>query len=230
VNRWEIYVYDKIKEIREIPRILNIIKKYRKPNTTEDKENVQSYQIVSNDRLQEVINNFGLDEQFNNTLKIIAEFIINVMTNKSVKNSKVDTSLLELGLIQEISNPLAITKDKDEAEYLIPKSKYQADFQVDFVQGVLTPKIIKEIKCMYDDQNLVRTYEKLHNTKRNKYLIYYNQPLIDVESMAKQITEEKKAEKEPKKAGGRRKKRTKRKRHIKGGWLPSSAKTRRNKK
>lgn len=233
VNRWEIYVYDKIKEIREIPRILNIIKKYRKPNTTEDKENVQSYQIVSNDRLQEVINNFGLDEQFNNTLKIIAEFIINVMTNKSVKNSKVDTSLLELGLLQEISNPLAITKDKGESEYLLPKSKYQADFQVDFVQGVLTPKIIKEIKCTYDDQNLVRMYEKLQNTKRNKYLIYYNQPLIDVESMAKQIAEEKKvekAEKEEKKTGGRRKKRTKRKRHIKGGWLLSSAKTRRNKK
>lgn len=232
VNRWETYVYNKIKEIREIPRILNIIKKYRKPITTEDKENVQSYQIVSNDRLQEVINNFGLDEQFNNTLKIIAEFIINVIANKSVKNSKVDTSLLELGLIQEISNPLAITKDKGESEYLLPKSKYQADFQVDFVEGVLTPKIIKEIKCTYDDQNLVRMYEKLHNTKRNKYLIYYNQPLIDVESMAKQIAEEKKAEKaekKPKKVGGRWKKRTKRKRHVKGGWLPS-AKTRRNKK
>lgn len=228
VNRWEIYVYDKIKEIREIPRILNIIKKYRKPITSEDKENVKTYQIVSNDRLQEVINNFGLDEQFNNTLKVIAEFMINVMTNKSVKNSKVDTSLLELGLIQEISNPMAMAKEQDEGEYLLPKTKYKTDFQVDFVQGILTPKIIKEIKCTYDDQNLVRMYEKLQNTKRNKYLIYYNQPLIDVETMAKKMAEEKKAEKDSK-SGGRRNKRTKRKRRVKGGWVPSP-KTRRNKK
>ena len=125
------------------------------------------------------------------------------MSNKDTKDIELDLSLLKLGLINEISNPYASKSadtNKDITENPTSYRKFIANFQMSFVQGKLDDTIAKKINCVYKNNRLVRKYNNLRNKRRNKYIVYNNQPLINVELLAKSI--DKKNKRETKKKGG----------------------------
>ena len=202
-RQFDKFVYDELKKIRDVNRIQNLIEGFRTPVTNEERDKIQQYKLVSNKDLQDIINGFGKDSKVNENIKNISEYLIKVISNKDTKNIELDLSLLKLGLINEISNPYAtktVEANKEKSEKSSSMRKFIANFQMSFVQGKLDESIIKEIKCVYKNNRLVRKYNNLRNKRRNKHIVYNDQPLINVELLAKSI--EKKNKRETKKKGG----------------------------
>ena len=202
-RQFDKFVYDELRKIRDVSRIQSLIEGFRTPITNEERDKIQKYKLVSNKDLQDIINSFGKDSRVNKDVKNISEFLVKIMSNKDTKDIELDLSLLKLGLINEISNPYASKSadtNKDITENPTSYRKFIANFQMSFVQGKLDDTIAKKINCVYKNNRLVRKYNNLRNKRRNKYIVYNNQPLINVELLAKSI--DKKNKRETKKKGG----------------------------
>jgi hypothetical protein len=195
-TEWEKYMQREMKKVQEFSQLFNEVRKYRKPETPEEKAKGMDYQIVTNASLQELINNLGRTGK-SKELFDLSTFVFYILTNtpKDKIDVNVNPALLELGLIIEKPKQEGSEKEKGEEDMdifgLKTKSRYRASFQVAFVKGMLNKSMEKIIKCIYRNNDLIRMFDTLQNPRKNNYLVYSNYPLIDVDEMAKEEEQKK---------------------------------------
>jgi hypothetical protein len=195
-TEWEKYMQREMKKVQEFSQLFNEVRKYRKPETPEEKAKGMDYQIVTNASLQELINNLGRSGK-SKELFDLSTFVFYILTNtpKDKIDVNVNPALLELGLIIEKPKQEGSEKEKGGEDIdifgLKTKSRYKASFQVAFVKGMLNKSMEKIIKCIYRNNDLIRMFDTMQNPRKNNYLVYSNYPLIDVDAMAKEEEQKK---------------------------------------
>jgi len=221
-NQWEHYIQKQLKLIVQVPQIMEVIKKYRKPVTNKDKETVKNYQYVTNPKLQSILDKFG-ETQSNESIQQITDFMSNLTSNNTTTD--IDLNILNTGIIIDVQNKTVQETKTDEKTKdalgdifgLNTKIFYKTNFSVNFVKGMLTSESIQSVKCEYLNNELIRMYETLRAPKKNIYLVY-NIPLIDINTMTKQQNKQKQKQKQ------KQNKTRKREQKIqKGGYNPEKS-------
>lgn len=212
-----------LKSRNQLVKIIDVIKQYRHPNSNSEKDSMINYQYVTNKNLQALFDKFGKNEGINEQLQMVAEFIQNVKLNNIQNLPKIDMSNLDLGLIIDVKKQTTEDKDakKGEREVVFganAQTRFNASLNMNFVKGELTQLLIKDIKCEFENSDLIHKFENLHAPAKNIYLVYRKPPLIDITAMTNKNKTQKqmpKSSNTTRKTGGRK--------NQKGGFvIPNS--------
>jgi len=186
-NQWEVYVQSQFKNMKEVLSIVDMMKKYRKPNPS-DKPKLTNYQYITNTDLQSLIDGFGKDQK-GTQLETIAKEFGSVLSSKSKKVQLTSPKVFEVGIVirtqssaSNVPDEKAEKKEEEEDVFGINKRvTYNVSLQAVFVKGLLTPEVAKSIKCAYANNTLIQRYDTLKNPRKNLYLLHNaQQPLIDI--------------------------------------------------
>ena len=133
-------------------------------------------------------------------------------------------SNLDLGLIIDVKKQTTEDKDakKGESEVVFgsnSQTRFNASLNMNFVKGELTQLLIKDIKCQFENNELIHKFEKLRAPAKNIYLVYRKTPLIDITAM----TNKNKTQKQMPKSSNNTTRKTGGRRNQKGGFvIPNS--------
>lgn len=219
-DKWDSYMQQQLKSRNQLVKIIDVIKPYRHPNSNSEKDSMINYQYVTNKNLQALFDKFGKNEGINEQLQMVAEFIQNVKLNNIQNLPKIDMSNLDLGLIIDVKKQTTEDKDakKGERETVFganAQTRFNASLNMNFVKGELTQLLIKDIKCEFENSDLIHKFENLNAPAKNIYLVYRKTPLIDITAM----TNKNKTQKQMPKSSNNTTRKTGGRKNQKGGFV-----------